>query len=128
MFGMIANGLADMSDETLRSMIEDEKRKRDTASAALERINGTTGSRDHPPASAIATFAQALRTALASGDLHFKKAWLRALLEQITVGKTSIALVGLTDSLVQAVEHTPQNDDGVRAYEPKWRTRQDSNL
>ncbi|MCC0022517.1 MAG: hypothetical protein H6888_15740, partial [Nitratireductor sp.] len=133
LYDAIGIGVLDISDPTLKTKLDELKLKRDRAKDVLDRIQGRSENQTELTDAVIIELGKELRKALHEGDLPFRKAWLKAMLSKITVGKTTITMEGSAECLGKLLEMTANSNgknfsQSVRAYEPKWRTRKDSNL
>ena len=77
---------------------------------------------------AVDRFARAMREKLSSGEIPFRKAYIRSIVDRIEVDDRCIRILGRKDVLEQAVLANGAPLHRVRTFVPKWRTRQDSNL
>src|SRR5207249_2844068 len=75
----------------------------------------------------VERFGKAMREKLTSGEVPFRKAYLRAIVDRIEVDDGAIRIVGRKDVLEQAVLADGGPAPGVRSFVRKWRTGQDSN-
>ncbi len=74
-------------------------------------------------------FARAMREKLSSGEIPFRKAYIRSIVDRIEVDDRCIRIMGRKDVLEQAVlAEGGGAAPMVHSFVPKWRTRQDSNL
>ncbi len=80
-------------------------------------------------------FGRAMRENIRSGDVPFRKAYLRSVIDRVEVGDATVRIVGDTVTLEQAIAgHAGTMADasagmfGVRRSVRKWRARKDSNL
>jgi site-specific DNA recombinase len=77
--------------------------------------------------SVVERFGQTMREKLTTGDVPFRKAYLRSIVDRIEVDDREIRIVGRKDVLEQAVLADRSPAPGVRSFVAKWRTGQDSN-
>ena len=126
LYSLVEDGLTDL-DEMLKDRIETLKETRNKARAALERIS-TSGPTSQIDPSKLAKFSDLMRENLRTGDIPFRKAYLRALIEAIEVGDKTIRIHGSKSMLEQAVIANGAVPTHVRGFVRKWRTRHDSNV
>ncbi len=70
-----------------------------------------------------------MREKLSSGEIPFRKAYIRSIVDRIEVDDRCIRIMGRKDVLEQAVlAEGGTAAPMVHSFVPKWRTRQDSNL
>ncbi|NJO54223.1 MAG: recombinase family protein [Bacteroidales bacterium] len=126
LYRMVEEDITDL-DDLLKDRIAALKATRDRARASLDRIkaNGPSARLD---AETIARFGALMRENITSGEIPFRKAYLRSLIDAVEVGDRSIRIVGSKSVLEQAVLAKHATRPGVRSSVRKWRTRQDSNL
>ena len=68
-----------------------------------------------------------MREKLASGDVIFRKNYLRSILGVVEVHPDKVRLLGSKDVLQAAVANENLKQNGVQSFGPKWRARRDSN-
>ncbi len=127
---LVAKGLLELDDPTLKEQIDAAKLAR-TAATELVRLLGTPG----PAGSACITpgklqkLAVAAREALTQADGAFRKAYVRLFLERVLVGDGEIRLSGSTASIARAASMgaLPPAASVVPSFVRKWRPVGDSN-
>ncbi|WP_280712001.1 recombinase family protein [Bradyrhizobium sp. BR13661] len=127
LYKMVEEGITDL-DEVLKQRIASLKLDRDRAKTALERIKSQTAGATVFDSEAIERFGRAMRENITSGDIPFRKAYIRSVVDQIEVDDHVIRIVGDKATLEQAVAGRVVASGGVRRSVPKWRTRHDSNV
>ena len=77
----------------------------------------------------------AMRENIRTGDVPFRKAYLRSVNNRVEVDDANVRIVGDTATLEQVIagyagnmKNAPDGTFGVRRSVRKWCTRQDSNL
>ena len=75
----------------------------------------------------VARFSQLMQERLTSGEVPFRKAYLRAIVDRVEVDDQQIRIIGRKELLEQAVLANGVPKAGVRSFVRKWRTGQDSN-
>jgi len=125
LYKLVAEGLTDL-DDLLKEQIAKFKSDRDKASLALERITsqGSTASLD---ADKIARFGTLMREKITEGDIPFRKAYLRSLIEAVEVGDKIIRIHGSKNVLERAILADYAKHPGVRGFVRNWRAQRDSN-
>ena len=127
LYRMVEDGLTEL-DDILKERIADLKLGRDKAKAALDRITrGQSGARILDPA-LIDAFSRVMRDNITTGEIPFRKAYIRSLVDRVEVDDNVVRIVGDKATLEQAVAHGALVGNAVRCFEPKWRARKDSNL
>ena len=126
-YRMVEDGVTEM-DDLLKERIADLKLARDKAKAALDRITQSRiGPRSLDPA-LIDAFSRVMRDNITTGEIPFRKAYIRSLVDRIEVDDHVVRIIGDKATLEQAVAHGALAGNAVRSFEPKWRARHDSNV
>ena len=126
LYALVEDGVTDL-DEVLKVRLADIKADRDRARSALDRIKGQS------PAARIDTakierFGSLMRKNITTGDVPFRKAYLRSFIDAVEVDDRVIRIHGSRSTLEQAVIASSQSGkNGVRSFVRKWRARRDSN-
>ena len=124
---MVENGIAEL-DDILRDRIKALQNERDLAKEALSRAQATASREIIITQDMIKHFAEAMRTHIRSGEIPFRKAYLKAVVERIDIDTNVIRITGSKDTLERAVQSDPENlPAAVRRSVPKWRSLGDSN-
>ena len=131
---MVENGLAD-TDDMPKERIAGLRLGRERTQAALDRVRVQTVLSDAIPPEIVEQFGRTMRENIRIGDVPFRKAYLRSVIERVEVDDATIRIVGETATLEQVVAGTANAAEaedagalGVRRSVRKWCTRQDSNL
>ena len=102
--------------------------ERDIAQVAFNRAAAEM----HPDAKItedkIAAFVEVMRANVLTGDIPFRRAYLRAVIDNVEVDDTEIRIHGRRTVLERLVMGGGASPAGVPSFVRKWRTRQDSNL
>ena len=61
-----------------------------------------------------------MRQNITTGDIPFRKAWIRSIIERIEVGDGVIRIIGDKSALEQAVDGKPGASGGVRRCVRRW--------
>jgi site-specific DNA recombinase len=124
----VENGLFDADDPDLRVRLDSAKLDRNIATEAKLRIDGRIKrTTDVSPAKLVA-FADFLREALQSGDVPFRKAYLRAMIEWIDVTKNGARIRVSRAALRSQIDRTQEGTGKVPICIQEWRARNDSNV
>lgn len=128
LYDLVENGLAQM-DDVLKDRIEALQTSREIAIAALERAKSASRPTHDISPAAVDRFARSMREKLSSGEIPFRKAYIRSIVDRIEVDDRCIRIMGRKDVLEQAVlAEGGTAAPMVHSFVPKWRTRQESNL
>lgn len=134
LYSMVENGIADM-DDMLKERIAGLRLDRGRAQAALDRIRVQSVLNEAIPSEIVEQFGRTMRENIRSGDVPFRKAYLRSVIERVEVDDATIRIVGEAATLEQVVAGTASTAEGkaagafgVRRSVRKWCARKDSNL
>lgn len=115
-------------DAVLQERIEALQVSRDIALAALQRAKAATRPTADISPIAIDRFARAMREHFSTGEIPFRKAYIRVIVDRIEVDDHQIRIMGRKDVLEQAVLSEDRGSVPVHSFVPNWRPRQDLNL
>mgnify|MGYP000736759510 FL=1 len=121
LYAMVEEGVAEL-DDILRERIAALRAERERAQTALERVRPQVSANSIAPA-ALERFGQEMREKISSGDIGFRKTYLRSVIDQIEVADDVVRIVGDKATLEQVIA----GNAGVRSFARKWRARRDSN-
>ena len=109
--------------------IQQLKLARERAQAALARVQTQHSLPDEVPPALIEAFGQLMRQQINSGEVPLRRAYLRAVIDQIKVDKDEVRIMGNTARLERAVASSDKNLPlgGVQPFERKWRPLGESN-
>jgi site-specific DNA recombinase len=124
----IENGLADASDPTLKDRVAAVRNERDIAQVAFDRAVAEMRPDAKITEDKIAAFVEVMRANVLTGDIPFRRAYLRAVIDNVEVDDTEIRIHGRRTVLERLVMGGGASPAGVPSFVRKWRTRQDSNL
>ena len=132
LYDAIENGVIDVSDSSLKDRIAELTATRDQARGDAERAVAhieKIGPAITPES--LRAFAMAARKKLRQGDGSFARDHIRAVAQRVeVVSKTEVRIRGLRSELLRTLTAASGVEAavlGVRAFEPKWRARRDSN-
>lgn len=103
LYDAIENGIADVSDPTLKGRLSSLKTERDQAKTAKDRAMAELDPETRITEDKITAFAALMRENVASGAIPFRRAYLRAVIDQVEVGDTEIRIHGRRDVLERLV-------------------------
>ena len=133
LYDAIENGVIDVSDPPVKGRIAELNATRDQAKGDSERALAhivKIGPAITPET--LRAFAAAVRKKLRNGDGMFARDQVRAVAQRVeVVSRKEVRIRGLRSELLRTLTAASGVEAavlGVRAFEPKWRARQDSNL
>lgn len=133
LYEAIENGVLDMSDPSLKDRIAELAATRDQARGDADRAVShieKIGPAITPES--LRAFAKAARKKLRNNDGSFARDHIRAVAQRVEViSKTEVRIRGQRSELLRTLTAASGVEAavlGVRGFEPKWCTRQDSNL
>jgi len=126
LYKMVEEGVTDL-DDVLRERIASLKLGRDRARTALDRIRSQAASQTQFDPESVERFGRMMRENLTSGEVPFRKSYIRSVVDRIEVDDQVIRIIGDRATLEQAVADGAMASAGVRSRVPKWRPRTDSN-
>ena len=128
LYQAIENGIADPNDPTLKDRLAAVKAERDIAQVAFDRAVAEMRPDARITEEKIAAFVEVMRTNVLTGDIPFRRAWLRAMIDNVEVDDTEIRIHGRRTVLERLVMGGGASPAGVPSFVRKWRTRHDSNV
>lgn len=127
LYRLIEDGVTEL-DDLLRDRITSLKLDRERAQAALDRISAQAVPPAAIPPEVIEQFGRAMRENITTGEIPFRKAYLRSVIDRVEVDDHAIRIVGDRATLEQVMAGKSVPASGVRSFVRKWRTRHDSNV
>jgi len=127
LYQAIETGIVDLGDDTLKARVAALKSERDQAKAALERAFAELCPETRITEEKIDAFTRLMRENVTHGAIPFRRAYLRAVIDQVEVDDDEVRIHGRRDVL----EHLVMSGTAAAAvpsFVRKWRTRQDSNF
>ncbi|WP_294641461.1 hypothetical protein [uncultured Aureimonas sp.] len=131
LYRMVEDGITEM-DDILRERVGSLRLDRERAQAALDRVRAQMVPSQVIPSKIVEQFGQAMRENIRSGDVPFRKAYLRSVIDRVEVDDATVRIVGDTATLEQAIAghagvmaNVSASKFGVRRSVRKWRARQD---
>jgi DNA invertase Pin-like site-specific DNA recombinase len=125
LYALVEDGVTDL-DEVLKVRLADIKADRDRARSALDRIKGQSPAARIDRAK-IERFGSLMRQNITTGDVPFRKAYLRSFIDAVEVDDRVIRIHGSRSTLEQAVIASSRPGKGVRSFVRKWRSLGESN-
>ena len=126
LYKMVEDGITEV-DDILRERLDALKLERDRARAALERIKAQVSFTSNIDSEAIVRFGRAMRENITTGEIPFRKAYIRSVVDRIEVDDNVIRIIGDKATLEQVVAGRQTTPGGVRSFERNWRSLGDSN-
>jgi site-specific DNA recombinase len=131
LYDAIENGIADLTDPTLKDRVTELKAIRDQARADAERAEDALD-RAGPSITpqALKTFASQARRRMRSENGGYRRDHLRALAQRVEVDAKEVRIMGSKSVLLRtlvAASSAKTAGFGVPSFVPKWRARRDSN-
>ena len=128
LYDAIENGIADPSDQTFKDRIAAIKTDRDIAQVTLDRALTELRPEARITQDKIAAFTSIMRENIQNGPIPFRRAYLRAMIDNVEVDDTEIRIHGRKTILERLVMGNGATPAGVPSFVRKWRARKDSNL
>ena len=107
LYRMVEDGIAEM-DDLLKERIASLRSDRERAQAALGRIRAQMVPNQEIPPGLVERFGRAMRENIRTGDVPFRKAYLRSVIERVEVDDEMIRIVGATATLEQVIANQAQ--------------------
>ena len=126
LYRLVEDGVTEM-DEILKHRITALKADCDRLQGVLDRAKAGSQTAANIGAAMVARFSDLMQEKLTSGEVPFRKAYLRAIVDRVEVDDQLIRIIGRKELLEQAVLANGVPKAGVRSFVRKWRTGQDSN-
>lgn len=126
LYRLIEDGVTEL-DDLLRDRIANLKLERERAQAALDRIRTQIVPAAAIPPEVIEKFGRAMRENITTGEVPFRKAYLRSIIDRVEVDDHAIRIIGDRATLEQVVAGKSVPASGVRSLVRKWRPGRDSN-
>ena len=127
LYRAIEEGVVEL-DTDLKTRIQSLKQERNLAETAIEQILDTASTRTQITPNRLAVFSALVRDKLENGDIHARKAYLRAIVSRIEVGDKNIRIIGEKTALERAVTTTLTGGIPVSGLVRNWCARNDSNV
>lgn len=111
----------------LKEQIAKLKADRDRAHSALQRIENQGDAASRLDLDKLARFGQLIRSTITEGEVPFRKAYLRSLIDGAEVGQHVVRIHGSSSVAERAVLADRATQPGVRGFVRKWRALGESN-
>lgn len=128
LYQAIENGVADPNDTTLKDRIAAVKTERDIAQVAFDRAVSELRPEARITEDKVAAFVDVMRANVLDGPIPFRRAYLRAMIDNVEVDDGEIRIHGRRTVLERLVMGGGAAPAGVPSFVRKWRAREDSNL
>ena len=125
---MVEHGLAEASDPELGAKLAVAKRDRDIAAAGIKRVRRRIGAAFALDPNQIVAFSNYMRDRVRNGEVPFRKAYIRSIIDRIVVGDENATLSGRRDGLRALVAAHSEGGLAVPTGIQEWCARKDSNL
>lgn len=119
LYKMVEDGIAEM-DGILKERIATLKLDRERNQAALDRIRANAEPAAGIAPDVIERFGRAMRENITTGEIPFRKAYLRSIIDRIEVDDDVIRIIGDKTVLEQAVGGKGSAVPRVRSFARKW--------
>lgn len=120
LYQAIETGLVDLGDDTLKTRVAALKAGRDQAKAALERAFAELRPETRITEEKIDAFARLMRENVTQGAIPFRRAYLRAVIDQVEVDDDEVRIHGRRDVLERLVM-SGTAAAAVPSFVRKWR-------
>jgi site-specific DNA recombinase len=127
LYRLVEEGVAPM-DAILKERIASLKATQEAALGALERAQSGARVTERIGPLALDRFTRLMRERINAGEIPFRKAYIRSIVDRIEVDDAVVRIMGRKDVLEQAVRSGGATPPVVHSFVPKWWARQDSNL
>ena len=120
LYKMVEEGVTDL-DDILKQRLDALKQERDRNRVALDRIKTASANSLAIDPESVERFGRAMRENTTTGDVPFRKAYIRSVLDRIEVDDDVIRHFGSKSTLEQAIAGKETTKADFRRCEPKWR-------
>ncbi|MEF2554585.1 hypothetical protein VQ042_25415 [Aurantimonas sp. A2-1-M11] len=125
---MVEQGLAEASDPELRVKLSAAQKDRDIAAAGIERVGRRIGPALELDPERIVAFSNYMKDRVRSGEIPFRRAYIRSIIDRIVVSDKQATLTGRREKLRTLLATHDEGGQAVPTGIQEWCTRQDSNL
>ena len=122
LYQAIENGIADPADPTLKARLAAVKQERDVAQVTFDRAVSEMTPDAQITEAKIAAFVATMRENVLSGDTGFRRAWLRAVIDNVEVDDTEIRIHGRSSVLERLVMGSEALPAAVPSFVRNWRS------
>ncbi len=128
LYELIEKGLANLSGPAPKGRIAAVKTERDIAQVALDRAAAELNPAARITEGRIAAFAEVMPTNMPEGEMPFRRAHIRSVIDQVEVDVSDLRIRGRRTVLERLVTGGGAAPAAVPGFVRKWRARKDSNL
>jgi site-specific DNA recombinase len=119
LYRLVEEGVCEL-DDALKERVTALRAARQAAKTALDRLRNDGRATIRLGPGMIAAFGERMRAQITSGEVPFRKAYLRAIVDRIEVDDREVRILGRKDVLEQAVIANAAGRSEVRSFVPKW--------
>ena len=127
LYQAIEDGVADLSDPTLRERIMAAKTERDITRVANERVAAELSPKARITEEKLGAFIELMRENITQGSIEFRRSYLRAVIDNVEVGDDHIRIAGRKSELLRLVMEPQPATTADPTYVRRWRRDRDSN-
>ena len=128
LYAAIESGIADLADRSLKERVAAVKTERDLAQIAFDRAIAETNPQARITEEKIAAFVDVMRSNVLTGDIPFRRAYIRSVIDQVEVDDAEIRIIGRRTVLERLVMGGGAAPAGVPSFVPQWRQDETENL
>ena len=125
LYEAIENGIADASDPTLKDRVAVLKTERDIARVAFDRAASELRPDARTTEERIAGFTRVMRENVRKGNISFRRAYIRSVIDQVEVDDAEIRIHGRRTVLEKLVMSGGATPAGVPSFVRRWRAGRD---
>ena len=127
LYRAIEDGVVDHDDD-IGGRIKTLKTERDIITTSIDRLSDHSGASDKLTPERVDAFVKLVHEKLEHGDIHARKAYIRAVVTAIEIDDDQIRVIGDKTMLAAAISGKNTNHANVRGFVRKWCGQEDSNL
>ncbi|MEC5325343.1 hypothetical protein [Aurantimonas sp. A3-2-R12] len=120
LMSMVEHGLAEASDPGLSTKLSAARKDRDIAAAGIERVCRRIGPALDLDPGRIVAFSNFMKDRIRNGDIPFRKAYIRSIIDHIVVSDRHATLSGRRDGLRALVAIHNEGGQAVPTGIQEW--------
>ena len=124
---LVEGGLMESSDPTLAERLEDLRGERNIAQKEVNTALAELAPKAKLTEEKISDFIDLMRKKLTEGDIELRRAYLRAVVDNVEIEDTEIRTHGRKNRLEQAILQQDRMPASVPTFVREWRSDRDSN-